>query len=300
MTSSRPFIRERATGPFFYGKWSRNGQPVIRALGRAWVEPDGGGGWRRKRGRAPEGVMTETEAAARMLALIRAHHEEQTLLERDAEERRRRGVTVRELAGEYLQWLADVKSAKPSTLRDHRSLLAEPGQAYRRGKGACRGLIMAALGDRPAREVTTREVEDLLRSIASTGVAPRTVNKARQLICAIFNYGMRRSTYALTVTRLTMPIAVASRTPLHWRSIHLRRSRRWQERWPTVPTVMRHAPRFPLPRSQLVLTRTPRTQSSSAWPPTPASVVESSSHFAGATSTSPVGRSSSVERCLAR
>src|SRR5207302_8204749 len=39
--------------------------------------------------------------------------------------------------------------------------------------------------------------EDLLRSIASTRVAPRTVNKARQLLCAIFNYGVRPSTYGL-------------------------------------------------------------------------------------------------------
>jgi hypothetical protein len=58
-------------------------------------------------------------------------------------------------------------------------------------------LIIVALGDRPAREVTTREVEDLLRTIAATGAAPRTVNKARQLICAIFSYGMRPSAYAL-------------------------------------------------------------------------------------------------------
>jgi integrase len=56
---------------------------------------------------------------------------------------------------------------------------------------------MAELGDRPVREVTTREIEYLLRSIASTGVAPRTVNKTRQLICAIFSYGMRPSTYGL-------------------------------------------------------------------------------------------------------
>src|SRR5437763_16259548 len=62
---------------------------------------------------------------------------------------------------------------------------------------------MAALGDRPAREVTTREVEELLRSIASTGVAPRTVNKGRQLVCAIFNYGMRPSTYALPSNPVT-------------------------------------------------------------------------------------------------
>ena len=196
--SARPFVRERATGPFWYGKWSRDGQPVIRALGRAWVESDGNGGWRRKRGRSPAGVLTEAEAAARMLELVREHDAEQTLLERDAKERRRRGVTFRELAAQYLRWLEDVKGAKPSTLRDHRCLLAEPGQAHRRGSGASAGLILTALGDRPAREVTTREVEDLLRSIASTGVAPRTVNKARQLVCAIFSYGMRPSTYGLT------------------------------------------------------------------------------------------------------
>jgi integrase len=198
-----PFIRQRATGPFWYAKWSRNGQPVIRALGRAWAEPDANGGWRRRRGRAPEGTLTEAHAAERMLTLVREHDADQTLLERDAEERRRRGVTFRELAGEYLEWLEQVKGAKPSTLRDHRLLLAEPGQAYRRGSGVSRGLVMATLGDRPVREVATREVEDLLRSVAATGVAPRTVNKARQLVCAIFNYGMRPSTYGLTVNPAT-------------------------------------------------------------------------------------------------
>ena len=201
--TARPFIRQRSTGPFWYGKWSRNGQPVIRALGRAWAEPDGAGGWKRRRGRPPKGTLTEAEAAAQMLALVREHGAEQTLLERDAEERRRRGVTFRELAGDYLAWLADVKGAKPSTLRDHRLLLAEPGTANRRGVGTSRGLIMAALGDRLAREVTTREVEDLLRSIASTGVAPRTVDKTRQLVCAIFNYGARPSTYGLAVNSAT-------------------------------------------------------------------------------------------------
>jgi integrase len=203
VTSARPFIRERASGCFWYGKWSRHGQPVVRALGRAWVKPDGAGGWRRRRGRAPEGVLTEAEAAARMLALMREHDAEQTLLERDADERRRRGVTFRELAAEYLRWLEDVKGAKPSTLRDHRCVLAEPGQAYRRGSGASRGLVMASLGHRPAREITTREIEDLLRSIGSTGAAPRTVNKARQLVSAVFSYGTRPSTYGLATNPAT-------------------------------------------------------------------------------------------------
>jgi integrase len=93
--------------------------------------------------------------------------------------------------------LEHVQDAKPSTLRDHRFILAEPGQAHRRGKGTSRGLVMSALGARPAPEISTRDVEELLRSISSTGVAPRTVNKVRQLVCAIFHYGMRPSTYGL-------------------------------------------------------------------------------------------------------
>jgi hypothetical protein len=82
----------------------------------------------------------------------------------------------REAAVEYLEWLEHVKDAKPSTLRDHGLLLDEPGQAYQRGSGVSRGQVMAALADRPARVVTTREVEDLLRSVSSTGVAPRMMN----------------------------------------------------------------------------------------------------------------------------
>jgi hypothetical protein len=89
-----------------------------------------------------------------MLALMREHHEAHALLEADAEERRRRGVTFRELAHEYLGWVEEVRGAKPSTVRGYRSQLAEPGQPYRRGKGRCKGLIVAALGDRPVGEIT--------------------------------------------------------------------------------------------------------------------------------------------------
>jgi hypothetical protein len=109
--TSRPFLRQRATGPFWYGKWSRNGRPVIRALGRAWAETDASGGWRMRRGRGPKGVLTEAQACQRMLELVREHDAEQALLEQDAGERRRRGVTFRELVADYLSWLEDVPPA---------------------------------------------------------------------------------------------------------------------------------------------------------------------------------------------
>ncbi len=44
-----------------------------------------------------------------MLALVRSHDAEMTLIEQDASERERRGVTFREVALDYLDWLGDVK-----------------------------------------------------------------------------------------------------------------------------------------------------------------------------------------------
>jgi integrase len=138
-----------------------------------------------------------------MLALVREHDADQELLERDVSERLRRGVTFREVATAYLQWLEQVKGAKPSTLRDHRSVLGEPAVPHRRGMGVSSGHILAALGDRSAREITTREIEELLAAIAATGVAPRTVNKARAVMCSAFNYAMRPSAFGLPANPVT-------------------------------------------------------------------------------------------------
>ncbi|MGO9750198.1 MAG: tyrosine-type recombinase/integrase [Solirubrobacteraceae bacterium] len=196
--TGRPFVRQRETGPHWYAKWSRNGKPVMRALGPAWMEPDGNGGWKAKRGRPPADALTQAQAAEKMLKLVKAHHAEATLIEQDADERRRRGVTFRELANDYMRWLEDVRGAKPSTLRDHRSMLAEPGTPYRRGSGTTQGHIMAALGDRAAREITKREIEHLLTTIQDTGVSARCLNKYRATVVAIYNFGLRKpEDYAL-------------------------------------------------------------------------------------------------------
>lgn len=101
------------------------------------------------------------------------------------------------MARAYVRWLEQVRGAKPATLREHRYLLAEPGTPHRRGAGTCQGLIMKSFGDRPAEEVTTRDVNAMLATLAATGLAPRTVNKSRQLVCAIYNYGCREATFGL-------------------------------------------------------------------------------------------------------
>ena len=117
--------------------------------------------------------------------------------ERVERERRTRGVTFRELAHGYLEWLEKVRGAKPSTIRSHQSDLAEPGTPHKRGTGTTAGLVMAALGDRPAAKITPAEVEALLRTVAATGVSARSVNRAREIVCAAFNYGMKPTTYSL-------------------------------------------------------------------------------------------------------
>lgn len=195
--TSRPFIRQRASGPFWYGKWSRHGKPVVRALGRAWAEPDGHDGWKRRRGKAPDGALTEAQASARMLDLVHEHHVDQERVEQDAEERHRRGVTFRELVHEWLLYLEREKGARPSTLIDYGWMVAEPGQPHRRGRGRSPGLLMAALGDRPISELKTRDVGTFLRALDERGCRARTVNRHRQLISAAFNYAMRDDTYAI-------------------------------------------------------------------------------------------------------
>lgn len=197
-TTARPIIRAGREGrPKWNAKWSRGGRQIWRTIGPAWVEPDGHGGWRRRRGRPADGHLTEPEAVATMLSLVAEHDADQTRLEREAEERRRRGVTVRELAAEWLEHIARVKGAKPSTLNDYRSLLAEPGVPHRRGNGRTHGRLMASFGDRPINKVDVREVELFLRGLDHEGLSARNVNKHRQVLSAIFNYARRPATYAL-------------------------------------------------------------------------------------------------------
>jgi integrase len=134
-----------------------------------------------------------------MLELVRDHDAEQSRIEADADERRRRGVTFRELAGEWMGYLEHEKGAKPSTLRDYRWLLAEPEQQHRRGSGSAPGLLMAAFGNSPAQGITTNNVAEYLRRLDRAGARPRTVNKHRQVISAIYGYAMREDVYRFTL-----------------------------------------------------------------------------------------------------
>jgi integrase len=184
--------------PVWAVKWrSADGKRLRRRLGgAAWVVRGHDGHWRPRAGRPVAGQLTEFQARRRMLDLVRA-------LETERAECRARaasasalaeaagGPTFRSLAHAWLEHLADVDGAKPSTLRDYRSMLAEPGMPHRRGSGRTIGRIMASLGDTTAAEVTTSHVEALLSAHAKEDVGARSVNKHRQVVATIFNYGLR-------------------------------------------------------------------------------------------------------------
>lgn len=72
--------------------------------------------------------------------------------------------------------------------------MAEPGIPHRHGSGKSPGLVMAAFGDLPLARITTRDVSAFLRALDEGDIAPRTVNKHRQLLSAIFNYARQGDT----------------------------------------------------------------------------------------------------------
>jgi integrase len=174
-----------------------------RRLGLAWQEPDGDGVWRKRKGRCPAGWLDERAANVAAVAAMQEHAvalAEDARHERAALEHR---VSVRELAHEWLSWLEQVKGAKPSTLADYRFLVREPGVPHRRGAGVSHGRIMGALGDLPAAVVTTADVSRFLRSLDSTGLTPRSINKHRQVLAAMFTYGSRSDTHVLPFNPVT-------------------------------------------------------------------------------------------------
>lgn len=189
---------DRGGEPRWAVKWrGADGKRVKRRLGApAWLERDGSGGWRTRTGRPHPSHLTERQARRAMGELIR-------IAEAEAAEKRARaehaldqmsraaGLTFRDLALAWLNHLKAVDDVKPSTLRNYRAMLAEPGTPRLRGSGVALARIMGGLGDTLLVEVTTPQVAELLDRVAADGVTRRTVNRHREVLVAIFNFGLR-------------------------------------------------------------------------------------------------------------
>ncbi|MCW3038972.1 MAG: site-specific integrase, partial [Solirubrobacterales bacterium] len=186
------------------GTWRK----VMRRLGPAHLERRRGSDeWHRPRTRAPAGTLDDRAAHPAAAALVAAEHERLLRTEAEEAEQREAPVTFREVAGAFLDYSRDVKGTRPSTLRDYANVLAEPGTPHRRGKGRSPGHVMAALGDLPAADVTTADVNRLLLTVARTGASASTVNKYRRILSSIYGWAGKPSTLAVP----TNPAADADR-----------------------------------------------------------------------------------------
>src|SRR5438876_7540298 len=189
--------------PLYEAKWRRNGSQVKRRVGSGWLVRGEAGDWGPSRGRVPAGLFDEKRATVRTAELVAEHDLAAREAERARRERRELGATVRELAAEWLDYVAHKKGAKPSTIQDYGYVLAEPGTPHRRGPGTSAGRIMRALGDRRVARVTTADLASFLRGLERAGMSARSVNKHREVLGAMFSYAQREATYALPHNPLT-------------------------------------------------------------------------------------------------
>lgn len=132
-------VRAYKGRPFYEARWrDRDRVDRRKRLGPAWVEPDGKGGWRGRRGRVPAGQLDERRAF-RLMDEVIAQHEDR-LSHGTAEKRE---ALFEDAAAAWLEHLRTERRAKPSTLRNYELLLREPS-GDRRQRGA---RIMRAFWD---------------------------------------------------------------------------------------------------------------------------------------------------------
>src|SRR3984957_15202525 len=109
-------------------KWrDSTGRQNYRRVGRAWVSPDGSGGWGRGPGAPPGGYAERGGAERAMDTLI--DETERTLVEIKPD----REVTFAQAAAEWREWAEHTKRLRPATLRNYDAMLSPPGERPRRG-----------------------------------------------------------------------------------------------------------------------------------------------------------------------
>ena len=172
-------------------KWrDSTGRQCYRRLGRAWMEPDGAGGWRRRLSRAPEGCLDRRPAERAMDVLIDETEREVAAARPD------RSATFADAVAAWREYAEHTKRLKPATLRNYDAILSPPGPRPRHG-GERLARVMRTFGDRRLTEITAAEIERFLRGLDRAGLVPRNVNSHRQVLANVFEYACRADTFAL-------------------------------------------------------------------------------------------------------
>lgn len=182
-------VRAHKGTPFCEAKW-RDGRKRQRKrrLGRAWLEPDPRGGWKRRRGRVCRGYLDERSAYREMARVIAEVEAEQQIAPT------KREALFEDAVEAWFAHLEFEKRAKPSTLAGYRNLLAPPRPGERGQRGA---RIMREFAGRKLRSITTQDIQRFLAGIDREDVSARTVNIHRQLLHSIFEHARRNDVFAL-------------------------------------------------------------------------------------------------------
>lgn len=190
-TGSLVVERTRGEGFAYAAKWraSVDGRQMKRRLGAAWLEPGPDGSPRVRRGRVKPEFLDERRAYVRLAEVIAQCEDEDAHREEIEAARKRAGWTFGALADAWLDHAENVRRLKPSTLRDLRSILAYPGTSKRRGREPLKARLMTMLGEVPAAAIVVDDIEDYFRLLVADGVSPRTINRHREVLRAIFNFG---------------------------------------------------------------------------------------------------------------
>lgn len=202
-------VVERDAGPVYYAKWRQDGEQVKRRLGPAWIEKgeaDRAGerrrtrhrGWVKRRGRPPEGHLSE-DAALALIPSVLADYEAKQAVQRERQERERdRVLSFEEIAEAWLRHRVSVVGIKRSTINHYRTMLLRPDETPKKRGRPPRARIMAHFGGRPAASITTREIAAWLQELERDPLlSPRSVNQHRQLLCSIYSYACREDTFDL-------------------------------------------------------------------------------------------------------
>ena len=159
----------RAKGPVWVMKYRLpDGTESMKVIGPAWVkrDPDDARAWLARRGRPPEGVLSETAATA----ALRTFLDEQT--ERTPPER----VTFARCAEAFLE-RCEEKNRSPTTLRTYRQVVAEITERWEGWRIV---------------DVDADELEDYRDELAERGLAASTLNQRRAVLSGVFKVARRR------------------------------------------------------------------------------------------------------------
>jgi integrase len=159
----------RAKGPTWVMKYRLpDGTESMKVLGAAWVSRDSGDprGWRPRRGRPPEGTLSQDAATA----ALRAFLDEQT--ERTPPER----VSFARCAHRFLE-RCEAKNRSPNTLRTYRQIVAEVNERWDGWRIV---------------DVDADELEEYRDELAERGLAASTINQRRAVLSGIFKLARQR------------------------------------------------------------------------------------------------------------